>query len=96
MPDEERSVASRLLRRLFRARTERPAANLAELPVGSRRRIERLEGEPGLLARLTAQGLVPGVTVHVVQRVPTFVIEVGETTIALERRVAEGIHLRPS
>jgi DtxR family Mn-dependent transcriptional regulator len=96
MPDEERSVASRLLRRLFGARTERPVATLAELPVGSRRRIERLEGEPGLLARLTAQGLVPGVTIHVVQRVPTFVIEVGETTIALERRVAEGIHLQPS
>jgi Fe2+ transport system protein FeoA len=33
--------------------------------------IETIGGDPGLQARLTAQGLAPGVAVHVVQRVPT-------------------------
>jgi len=47
-----------------------------------------------LLTRLTAQGLAPGVAVHLLQRSPTYVIEVGETTLALERRVAEAIVLR--
>jgi Fe2+ transport system protein FeoA len=36
------------------------------------------------------------VAVHLLQRKPTFVIEVGETAIALERRVAEAIVLKRS
>ncbi len=34
-------------------------------------------------------------TIHLLQRLPTYVIEVGETTIGLERDVARGIVLRP-
>jgi Fe2+ transport system protein FeoA len=94
MPDEERSVAARLVRRLFRPRPRRPAATLADLPAGATGVVERLLGDPALLARLTAQGLTPGVALHVVQRAPAYVIEIGETTIALERRVAEGVVLR--
>jgi DtxR family Mn-dependent transcriptional regulator len=56
--------------------------------------VERLSGDPELRARLTAQGLAPGVRVHLVQRAPTFVVELGETTIAVERAVAEVVHLR--
>ncbi len=56
--------------------------------------IERIDGDPALQARLTAQGLAPGLTVHVLQRMPTFVIEAGQTTIAFERRVAEAIVLK--
>jgi Fe2+ transport system protein FeoA len=94
MPDEERSVAARLVRRLFRPRPTRAPATLADLSAGASAVIESLRGDPALLARLTAQGLTAGVSVHVVQRSPAYVIEIGETTIALERRVAEGILLR--
>ena len=94
MPDEERSVAARLVRRLFRPRASQPAASLAELPAGATAVIERLEGDAGLLARLTAQGLAPGVSIHVVQRTPTHVIEAGQTTIAVETRVARAILVR--
>ena len=38
-----------------------------------------------------AQGLAPGVSFHVLQRQPTHVIEIGHTTVAVERRVAETI-----
>jgi Fe2+ transport system protein FeoA len=100
MPDETRSGAARLVRRLFgrqpSVRHRHTAGSLAELPAGSFGVVERLQGAPDLLARLTAQGLAPGVAVHVVQRLPTFVIEVGETTIGLEKDVAAGIVLRQS
>lgn len=97
-PDETRSAAARLVRRLLRRspRVVHHAASLAELKAGSFGVIERLEGSPDLLARLTAQGLAPGVHVHVLQRLPTFVIELGETTIGLERDVAAAIVLRQS
>lgn len=94
MPDEEKSAAARLVRRLF-TRRPRPSGprTLVDLATGTSAVVERLSGEPDLLARLTAQGLAPGVEVHLLQRTPTFVIEVGETTIAVERRVAEGVEL---
>jgi len=97
MPDESRSGAARLIRRLFRRGAAKPAhaGSLAELPSGSTCVVERLEGDPELLARLTAQGIAPGVSVHVLQRLPTFVIEVGETTIGLETAVAAAIVIRP-
>ena len=96
MPDEERSTAARLVRRLFRPRHRHAAGTLAELPSGAFGVVERIEGDTALQARLTAQGLAPGVALHVLQRAPTYVIEVGETTIALERRVAEAIRLTQS
>ncbi len=96
MPDEERSIGARLVRLLFRPRREHVAGTLAELPAGGFGVVERIEGDPALQARLTAQGLAPGVAVHVLQRTPTFVIELGETTIALERRVAEALKLKQS
>ena len=96
VPDEEKSAAARLVRKLFRPRPRPAAETLAELPAGASGVIERIEGNPALQARLTGQGLAPGVAVHVVQRVPTFVIEVGETTIALEHRVAAAVRLQQS
>jgi Fe2+ transport system protein FeoA len=95
MPDEERSTAARLVRLLFRPRRKSAAPTLAELPAGASATIERLEGDPALLARLTAQGLAPGVEIHVLQRTPTHVIEIGQTTVAVERRVAEAIRIKP-
>ncbi len=96
MPDEERSVAARFVRRLFRPRPRRAAETLADLPAGAQGVVESIGGDPGLQARLTAQGLAPGIAVHVVQRVPTYVVEVGETMIALESRVAAAVKLQQS
>ena len=95
IPDEEGSIALRFIKKLFGRRATMSAETLADLPAGSRAVVARLEGDPELLSRLTAQGIAPGVTLHVLQRLPTFVIELGETTIALERRVAETVRLRP-
>jgi len=97
MPDESKSGAARLIRRLFSRGAAKPSAlagTLARMPSGSTGVVERLEGDPELLARLTAQGIAPGVSVYVLQRLPTFVIEVGETTIGLETDVAAAIVVR--
>ena len=94
MPDEQKSSAASFVRRLLGRRQPMAVGTVAELGAGEHGVVARLEGDPELMTRLTAQGLAPGVTVHLLQRQPTYVIEVGETTIALERRVAEAIVLR--
>jgi len=94
VPDEERSVMAGFVRRLLRRQPPARAGTVARLRSGERGVVERLEGDPDLQSRLTAQGFAPGVAVCVVQRQPTYVIEVGETTVAVERRVAEAIVLR--
>lgn len=96
VPDERASRLAAWARRLFApaavARTE--PRTLADLRPGQEGILDGLGGDPALAARLTAQGLAPGVAVHLVQRNPSFVLEVGETTLAVERRVAHAIRIR--
>jgi Fe2+ transport system protein FeoA len=101
VPDERASILARWVRRAFGgndAVEPRPADDvrrLVELPTGTRVTVERIEGAPGLVAQLTAQGLVAGTTVELRQRHPGFVVEIGETTLAMERQVAAGIWVKP-
>ena len=46
MPDEEKSVAARFVRRLFRPRPRHAAGTLAELPAGSFAVVEGFLGDP--------------------------------------------------
>ncbi len=95
-PDERGSVLARWTRRLFpRSRTEAAAASdrLSDLAPGRAAQIAEITGDVELRARLTAQGLVPGAEVRLVQAWPAYVVEMGETTLAFERRVAESIRL---
>jgi len=83
------------VRRFFAAGAASEAPHtLAGLRSGQDAVVVGIEGDPALAARLTAQGLAPGVAVHLVQRVPSYVIEVGAMTLALERRVALAIRIR--
>jgi Fe2+ transport system protein FeoA len=93
MPDEDWSRLARLVRRLF-DRRRGPVETLAQLEPGDAAEVERLDGEGDMLTSLTAQGVVPGARVTLVQRQPAFVIEVGETVLALERAVAEAVRVR--
>jgi Fe2+ transport system protein FeoA len=99
LPDETKSLLARGVRWLV-ARTKRAvapsASRLTDLDAGSKATVAAFAGNAALEARLTAQGLVPGVEIRLVQRWPAFIVEMGESTLAFERRVAEAIRLEPS
>lgn len=99
VPDERASRLAGWVRRLFgpaAAGTRPRPRTLAGLRPGEEGVLEGLDAEPALAARLTAQGLAPGVTLHLVQRAPSYVIEVGAATLAVERRVAQAMRIRPT
>ncbi len=45
--------------------------------------------------RLLSMGLVPGSKLEIVQRFPTFVVQVGETQLAFDESIAAGIFVHP-
>jgi len=95
VPDERQSILAGWVRRVFApAAVAVPPRTLADLRPGEEGLFDGLEGDAALCARLTAQGLAPGVAFHLVQRSPSYVIEMGETTLALERSVARVIRVR--
>jgi DtxR family Mn-dependent transcriptional regulator len=69
---------------------------LSELGVGERASVKFLAGGMDGLERLGALGLVPGVGVRLIQRRPSHVVEVGETTIAIDTGLASAIYVRRS
>lgn len=46
------------------------------------------------MERLAAIGLVPGVALKLIQKMPSFVIQIEETTIAIDEDIAKGIYAR--
>lgn len=98
VPDESASRLAGWVRRLFAPRAPAAGADvgtLAALRPGDRAVLDGIAGDAALAARLTAQGLAPGVAIQLVQRSPSYVIEAGTMTLAVERRVARAIRVRP-
>lgn len=46
------------------------------------------------LDRISGIGIMPGARISVLQRIPTFVIRVGESQVALDHNIASGIYVR--
>jgi DtxR family Mn-dependent transcriptional regulator len=46
------------------------------------------------LERLSALGLIPGSIVRLAQKRPSFVLEIGETTLALEEEIVREIYVK--
>ena len=68
---------------------------LSILPAGSRARVVLLAPEPRERAdRLASLGISPGSEVQLLQRLPTFVVEVGETRVAVDAEVARRIFVQ--
>jgi DtxR family Mn-dependent transcriptional regulator len=53
-----------------------------------------LPGSPSRMSRLGNLGLLPGSRVRLVQKAPSYVIEIGETTLALEEAIAGEIFVK--
>jgi DtxR family Mn-dependent transcriptional regulator len=48
------------------------------------------------LEKLSALGIVPGSTVRLLQRNPSFVLEIGQTTVAVDRDITDEIYVKPT
>ncbi len=73
-----------------------PVIPLSQLPDGARARVAFLVSRaPGRVSRLLPFGIAPGSELRLRQHAPAFVIEVGETTLALEASVAREVFVQP-
>ena len=73
-----------------------PVVPLSQLPDGARARVAFLVSRaPGRVSRLLPFGIAPGSELRLRQHAPAFVIEVGETTLALEASVAREVFVQP-
>lgn len=67
---------------------------LSELGLGSRARIVFINPRShARLDRLSALGVIPGCIVRLHQRRPSFVLEIGETTLALDPEISREIYV---
>jgi DtxR family transcriptional regulator, Mn-dependent transcriptional regulator len=48
------------------------------------------------LEKLSALGIVPGSRVRLLQRNPSFVLEIGQTTVAVDRDITDEIYVKPT
>jgi DtxR family Mn-dependent transcriptional regulator len=68
---------------------------LTTLLEGARGRVSGLEDPGGRPAgKLAALGVLPGVELELIQRYPAFVFRIGYAEFAVDRELAERIHIR--
>jgi DtxR family Mn-dependent transcriptional regulator len=79
------------------ARTLRPlVTGLPAFPLGATGRIVFIAPKfHDRMDRLAALGVIPGSMLRLHQRSPSYVIEVGETTIALDPEIASEVYVKP-
>lgn len=78
------------------SKTVRPlVSELKELEIGARGRIVFIAPKyHDRMDRLAALGVIPGCEIRLHQRAPSYVIEVGETTIAVDAEIAKEIFVK--
>jgi DtxR family transcriptional regulator, Mn-dependent transcriptional regulator len=79
----------------FRTEVQPIVQRLSDLKVGQSGRITFIAPRyHSRLDRLGCLGVVPGAEVKLHQKFPSFVIEIGETTVAVDRDIADEIFLK--
>jgi len=74
---------------------DREILALRRVPSGGRARVVHLApAHTEQLLRLSNLGLVPGVVVEVLQTRPAFVLAIGETRVALDAEITDGIWVK--
>jgi len=72
------------------------AVPLTHLPKGRQARIVRVvHDHDGHWRKLSALGIMPGATVSLLQRFPTYAIRVGMSTVAVDKQLAQLIWVVP-
>jgi Fe2+ transport system protein FeoA len=73
------------------------ALRLSEVSPGTEARLLGFSGiDDDYLGRLTAYGLLPGVSIEVLQRFPAIIVGVYQAELALETELADGVWVLPS
>jgi DtxR family Mn-dependent transcriptional regulator len=68
---------------------------LSELPSGQDARVLYISSRHhDRLDRLSSMGVLPGAELRVHQRLPSYVVQLGEMTLALDQAIAEDIYVR--
>jgi DtxR family Mn-dependent transcriptional regulator len=75
---------------------KRVVSLLKDLEVGESGTIAYLAtNDRARLAKLMAMGALPGLSISMVQKFPSFVFQIGQSQFAVDREMAEGIYVRP-
>ncbi|MGD8351922.1 MAG: metal-dependent transcriptional regulator [Nitrospirota bacterium] len=76
------------------ARKVRPlVSSIRDVEVGTRAKVMFINAPA--MDRLSSIGLVPGAVIKLQQKRPSFVIDIDETTIAIDEDIANGIFVKP-
>ncbi len=79
----------------FQREVEPLVTSLADLELGTDGRIVFITArQRNRLARLSQLGIAPGSTVRLLQRRPTYIVQAGETEVALEPEIAREIFVK--
>lgn len=69
---------------------------LNALPKGASARVVQIHHDAeGHWRKLSVLGIVPGATVRMVQRFPTFVVQVGYALVAIDEQLASQVQVHP-
>lgn len=79
--------------RLYAGKVKPLVQSLVDIEVGSSVKIVFISTPA--IDRLTSIGIVPGASVKLLQKRPSFVLGVDETTIAVDEEIAKGIYVKP-
>jgi DtxR family Mn-dependent transcriptional regulator len=81
---------------LFRKEVQPLIVPLMDLRPGASGKVAFIRSlTPGRLDRVGTLGLVPGAVLRLSQRRPAVVVEIGHTTLALDREIADTVYVRP-
>jgi len=88
-----------ILRRFRTARSGGPVSGarpLSQLATGASGTVVRIDSTAAdRVVKLSSLGVMPGVSIRLVQRQPAVVLQIAETTIAIDREVADEILVEP-
>jgi DtxR family Mn-dependent transcriptional regulator len=69
---------------------------LKDLEVKSQGKIAYLAtNDPRRLNKLMAMGVLPGLSITMVQKFPSYVFQIGQSQFAVDKELAEGVYVRP-
>ncbi|AKG92331.1 Mn-dependent transcriptional regulator [Geoglobus ahangari] len=66
---------------------------LTSLSPGEEGEIKYLSGDEDIIKKIISIGLLPGKRIRVLRVFPTFLVQVGNTQIALDEKIGEAIHV---